>query len=175
MPTSPTAPNRAAAAARYLPAHVRLLLVAEAPPCDAERYFYFERVERHDWLFRYVWEGLTGKKPDREHKATHLAALRDAGIFLIDLHEASISQPTLADLRPCVPGLITRIRDLAPGAIILIKSSVYDVAFAALAAADLPVIDARIPFPASGQQPKFLTGFRAALHDARFTWPAAGR
>jgi hypothetical protein len=24
--------------------------------------FYFEKVERHDWLFRYVWEGLSGSQ-----------------------------------------------------------------------------------------------------------------
>jgi hypothetical protein len=154
---------RRRAAAKYRPARTDLLIVAEAPPCDADRYFYFESVDRHDWLFRYVYQGLTGAKPTREGKAAHLAEIRDAGVFLIDLHEDHISQPRAAALAPCVPGLIDRCRAIAPKRIVLVKSIVYDVAFAALRAAKLPVIDARIPFPASGQQPKFLEGFRAAI------------
>jgi hypothetical protein len=163
-------PNaRAIAASRYRPSKVKLLLVAEAPPCTPGRYFYFEHMDQHDWLFRYVWEALTGDKPDRTRKAEHLAALRDAGVFLIDLHEESISQPTLTDLRPMVPGLLKRCAELKPAHIILIKSIVHDVAYEPLIAAGLPVIDARIPFPASGQQKKFLSGFRQAASEARFS------
>lgn len=158
--------RRRAAAAKYRPSRVRLLLVGEAPPCTPDRYFYFERVDRHDWLFRYVWEGLTGAKPDRADKAAHLAALRDAGVFLIDLHEESVSQPSLAQLRTHVPGLVERCRALDPRHIILIKSVVHDAAYEALAEAGLPVVDARIPFPASGQQKKFLETFRDALSAA---------
>lgn len=158
--------QRRAAGRKYRPTRVNLLLVAEAPPCTPDRYFYFEHVDRHDWLFRYVWEGLMGTKPDRTRKAEHLAALRDAGVYLIDLHEASISQPTLADLRPHVPGLVEHCRDLRPKAIVLIKSTVYDAAYEPLRAAGLPVIDERIPFPASGQQKKFLEAFRRAVDSA---------
>lgn len=154
---------RRAAAAKYQPTRIKLLLVAEAPPCDTDRYFYFEHVDQHDWLFRYVWEGLTGEKPDRAHKPDHLAALRNAGVFMIDLHEANISQPTAAELRPQVSGLLARCEAMKPGHIVLIKSIVHDVAYDALAAAGLPVIDVRLPFPASGQQKKFLDSFRAAV------------
>jgi hypothetical protein len=165
-------PTRRAAAHKYRPARVDLLLVAEAPPCDTDRYFYFERVDRHDWLFRYVWEGLTGEKPERDRKPEHLAALRDAGVYLIDLHENNVSQPSPAQLCPQVSGLIERCRELAPRHIILIKSSVYDAAYAALADAGLPVIDERIPFPASGQQRKFLESFRGACAGAGIKQPA---
>lgn len=160
--------KRRAAAARYKPGTIELLLIAEAPPCTADRYFYFEHVDPHDWLFRYVWEGLMGGKPDREHKAQHLAALRDAGVYMIDLHEESISQPALSDLLPKVPGLIERCAQLRPRHIVLIKSSAYDAAFTALRAAALPVIDERIPFPSSGQQKRFLESFRRAAAHAGF-------
>src|SRR4051812_36836065 len=146
--------KRQCAAARYKPARLRLLLVAEAPPCAVDRYFYFEQVDRHDWLFQYVWEGLMGAKPDRDKKPEHLASLRDAGVFMIDLHEENISQPSLAQLRPKVSGLVQRCQKLDPPHIALIKSIVYDVAFGPLRAAGLNVIDERIPFPASGQQRK---------------------
>ena len=154
---------RRRAAAKYRPSRVRLLLVAEAPPCTPGRHFYFDHVDPHDWLFRYVWEGLTAAKPDRTRKAEHLAALRDAGVFMIELHEESISEPSLADLRPKVPGLVERAAALKPEHIVLIKSVVHDAAFEALKAARLPVIDERLPFPASGQQKKFLEGFRRAV------------
>lgn len=155
--------QRQAAAARYKPKKINLLLAAEAPPCTPDRYFYFEHVDRHDWLFRYVWEGLMNDKPDRSRKAEHLATLRDVGVYVLDLHEETVSQPSLAALRPCVPGLLDRCRELKPGHIALIKSSVFDVAFEPLRAAGLPVIDERIPFPASGQQKKFLDSFRRAV------------
>ena len=158
--------SRQAAAARYKPAKVNLLLIAEAPPCDTDRYFYFEDVPQHDWLFRYVYEGLTGIKPDRASKPDHLAQLRDQGVFLIDLHEANISQPSLAVLRPKVPDLVARCRTLKPRHIALIKSTVYDAAYEPLKAAGLPVIDERLPFPASGQQVRFLQGFARVLEHA---------
>lgn len=161
--------ERQAAAAKYKPDRIELLLVAEAPPCAPDRYFYFEHVDQHDWLFRYVWEGLMGTKPDRAQKAEQLAELRHMGIFMIDLHEESISRPSLADLRPKVAGLLDRCRALKPRRIVLIKSSVYDAAFEPLRAADLPVIDERIPFPASGQQKKFLNSFQRAAAIAGFT------
>lgn len=162
--------HRRAAARKYQPERVRLLLVAEAPPCATDRYFYFETVDKHDWLFRYVWEGLTGEKPDREQKAAHLAAMRDAGVFMIDLHEDHVEQPTLTQLRPCVPGLVERCRGLKPEAIVLIKSIVYDASYAAVRDAGLPVVDVRMPFPASGQQPTFLKLFRQALDACGYRW-----
>lgn len=157
---------RKAAAARYKPSSVNLLLVAEAPPCDTDRYFYFEDVAQHDWLFRYVYEGLTGIKPDRAAKATHLAQLRELGVYMIDLHEANVSQPSLAVLRPMVPGLVERCRAIMPRHIALIKSTVYDAAYAPLKEAGLPVIGERMPFPASGQQVKFLQGFAKVVEAA---------
>ena len=106
--------QRRAAAKRYKPASVRLLLVAEAPPCATERYFYFEDVDRHDWLFRYVWEALAGEKPARDDKPAQLAALRDAGVFLIDLHEENVSQPSLSELRAKTAGLVERQQQAGP-------------------------------------------------------------
>jgi hypothetical protein len=160
---------RLAAAAKYTPRKVRLLIVAEAPPCATDRYFYFEEVASNDWLFRYVFEGLYGAKPERETKADDLARLRDDGIFLIDLHEDNVSQPDAKTLGACIPGLIDRCRALKPEHIVLIKSIVHDVAFAPLKAAGMPVIDKRLPFPASGQQRNFRVGFREALAAAGFS------
>jgi hypothetical protein len=71
--------------------------------------------------------------------------------------------------------LIGRCRALDPRHIACIKFSVYDAAFEPLRLAGLPVIDERIPFPASGQQKKFLASFRRAAAVAGFSGDAASR
>lgn len=153
--------RRRAAAARWRPDVVDLLLVAEAPPSALDRYFYFEDVRTHDSLFRHVVEGVLGEKPSRD-KPPYLDALRDRGIFLIDLCEDPFAHRRAA-LPGCVPGLVERALALRPTRVILISAGAYDTAYDALDAAGLPVIDARLPFPGSGQQRRFLEGFRRAL------------
>ena len=74
--------RRQSAAARWRPADVDLLLVAEAPPSALDRYFYFEDVRTHDSLFRHVVEAVLGERPTRD-KAPYLDALRERGVFLI--------------------------------------------------------------------------------------------
>ena len=144
--------RRAEAAARFQPKQIDTLLVGEAPPSALDRYFYFEDVHIHDSLFRHVAEVVLGEKPTRD-KAPYLDALRDRGYFLIDVSEDPISSTD--ELAARVPGLIRRCRGLAPRRIVLIKVSTYDYAYAALRDAGLPAIDARIPFPGSGQQNRF--------------------
>ncbi len=154
---------RAAAAAKYRPSSIDLLIVAEAPPCTPGRYFYFEHVDKHDWLFRYVCKTLHGQLPDRTNKPHHLARLKSEGVFLIDLAPDGGKDFTARKLAPLVPALITRCRELAPKRIAMIKATVYDTAYPALASAGLPVIDERIPFPASGQQLNFERTFARAV------------
>lgn len=152
--------RRAEAAARFRPHHVETLLVGEAPPSALDRYFYFEDVEIHDSLFRHVAEVVLGEKPTRD-KAPYLDALRDRGIFLIDLSQDPIA--STLELPAKVPDLVRRCRAIAPDRIVLIKVSTYDYAYDALREAELPVIDARLPFPGSGQQNRFKDLFREVL------------
>lgn len=160
--------QRTNAAERYKPQHIRLLLVAQMPPRagsgDAPRYFYFEDVTKHDDLFRGVVKAVLGAEPIRRNKAALLTRLREQGVFLIDL------KPNPIDPRPLtafVPALVERCRLLRPDNIILIKVDVYDVAFQALCEAGLPVVNARIPFPGSGQQLEFASGMERALNEAK--------
>jgi hypothetical protein len=152
------------AAERYKPEHIRLLLVAETPPVtqpsDPPRYFYFEAVSKHDGLFRGVVRAVLKVEPDRASKARLLDRLRERGVFLIDL------KPDPSDPRPFsdfVPSLIERCRALRPERIILIKANVFDEAFAALKAANLPVVNVRVPFPGSGRQAEFAQQFAKAM------------
>ena len=152
--------RRARAARRFKPSSVDLLLVAESPPRDPRRYFYFDDVEEHDGLFRYVAWGILGQRPRRKDKRSDLEQLQRQGVFLIDL------KPDPTDPRhpgEFVPELVEAIRRLQPRKVILIKTSVYDLAYPKLAAAGLPVVDERIPFPSSGQQRRFMDSFARAL------------
>lgn len=172
MPADAPLAARQRAADAYTPSAVRLLLIAEAPPCDTDRYFYFTHPDRHDWLFRYVYLGLTGTKADPADKPRCLEQIRRCGVLVTELHQANVSAPSAARLTPCVPGLVDRCRAIGPAHIALIKSIVYDVAFEPLTRAGFSVIDQRLPFPASGQQKRFLEGFarvvqRAGLHAHR--------
>ena len=72
--------RRREAAARYKPAAIDLLLVAEAPPSSLDRYFYFTHVREHDNLFRYVCRVLLGREPTREGKNDLLKELRNKGV-----------------------------------------------------------------------------------------------
>jgi hypothetical protein len=123
------------------------MLVAEAPPSAADRYFYFEYVADQDSLFRDVCQEVLGYRPGRNAKPAALAQLQDAGVFLIDLSFDSVDDQSRRLMSHLVPDLISRCLALSPDRIILIKANVYDLTFEPLRAAGLPVVDERIPFP----------------------------
>jgi hypothetical protein len=62
-----------------------------------------------------------------------------------------------------VPGLVRRVRRIAPARIIVIKSSAFDLVRDALLDAGLPLVDERVPFPGSGQERRFTTSLARAL------------
>jgi hypothetical protein len=136
------------------------LLVAEAPPADVDRYFYFENVPTQDSLFRYVARSILDLEPTRANKTELLMQLRDRGVVLIDLKQDPVAG---ASAVAEIPGLVRRARQLDPEKIILLKSSVFDLVYEPLAEAGLPVVDERVPFPGTGQQRRFETAFARAL------------
>jgi len=158
---------RDAAAARYRPDVVELLLVAEAPPSSLDRYFYFGDVPDQDSLFRYVVRAVLATEPSRPDKPSELRRLADLGVFLIDL-KPEPKGPGDA-LEAYVPGLVARAAALAPRHVITIKANVCDLAQQPLRAAGLHVVDQRTPFPGSGQQRRFLEHMGAALDSMSYT------
>lgn len=159
------------AAQRFRPKRVRLLLVAEAPPAALHRYFYFPNVTEHDSLFRYVARLVLDAEPTRSGKLELLDSLRDAGVFLIDVCEEPIADKS--DLRQAVPDLVRRVKAIHPEHVILIKATVYDVARLPLKEAGVPVVDAMVPFPGSGQQRRFEEAMSAVLES--IDWSPRGR
>lgn len=156
--------RRQRAARKYRPDRVALLLIAEAPPSALDRYFYFEDVREQDSLFRYVARAILKAEPTRDNKPDLLQRLCEHGVLLIDLKPDPVDRTPLADH---VPGLVRRVKRIAPSKIILVKASVYDASFAALSESGLPVVDQRVPFPGSGQQRRFEVAFTAALKEAK--------
>lgn len=158
------ATKRKTAATKYRPPEIRLLLVAEAPPEDVTRYFYFEKVTTQDSLFRYVCKGLYGEAPDRSDKSSWLNRLRNDGVFLIDLSPEPVS-PGWNGHQAQSAELVQRCLQLKPQKVILIKAPVFDAAYEPLREAGLPVSSVRIPFPGSGQQKRFEQLFATALQE----------
>jgi hypothetical protein len=153
--------RRDAAAARYKPKKVELLLVAEAPPAALDRYFYFESVPDQDSLFRHVFRAVLAIEPSRSAKSDQLRSLTDRGVFLIDLKpEPKLPGETL---EAYVPDLVARAISLRPSHVIVITANVCDLTQQPLRAAGLDVVDQRVPFPGSGQQRRSLETMGAAL------------
>ncbi len=115
--------RRDAAAARYKPEAVELLLVAEAPPAALDRYFYFKDVPDQDSLFRHVARAVLAIEPSRSQKPVQLQRLADRGVFLIDLKP----DPKLAGetLEAYVPDLVARAVELRPRHVITLDPNVY--------------------------------------------------
>jgi hypothetical protein len=152
--------RRQRAAEKYKPDEIRILLVAEAPPTANDRYFYFEDVASHDWLFLGVVEVLLNYKSGRLEKQACLKKLQEIGIFLIDLKLDPVDG---SPLQAYVPNLVARCRELASEKIILIKATVYDAAYIPLKSAGLPVVNKRVYFPSTGRQSEFREQFADAL------------
>lgn len=153
--------RRDAAAAKFKPEPIELLLVAEAPPSSLDRYFYFEDVRDQDSLFRHVVRATLAIEPSRTKKASELQQLADRGVFLIDLKPEPKSPGET--LEAYVPDLAIRAAALNPRHVLTIKANVCDLAQQPLRAAGLQVVDQRVPFPGSGQQRRFLEAMASAL------------
>ena len=159
---------------RYRPSTLRTLLIAESPPCDLDRYFYFEAVPKQDSLFLEIMGVIypemkaaylkSGRDPAL--KAELLEHFQSDGYWLMDLseipHEVSGKKP-----EDSLPDLLARIEKVAEKdtRIILIKSNVYDNCYPALKEQQYSVSEERIPFPGSGQQGVFRERFGRALQD----------
>ena len=162
----------AAARNKYRPADLKILIIAEAPPCNLDRYFYFEEVPRQDSLFLEIMGVLypeakarylaSGREP--AYKAGLLEEFQSDGYWLMDLAELP-QEVTGVRHEDSLPSLLARVGKVvsADTRIILIKANVYDCCYPALKELGYHVSDERIPFPGSGQQAVFRQKFRRAL------------
>lgn len=158
---------------RYKPRHIRVLLIAEAPPNSLDRYFYFEDVKKQDSLFLEIMGVLYPEQKaqylhsgrDSALKKELLERFREDGFWLMDLSEVP-SGISNATLESCVPNLIARlekhIEKITP--VILIKANIYDLCYPVLLSNGYNVQAERMPFPGSGQQKVFREKFRKVVN-----------
>ena len=157
---------------KYKPEKVKYLIIAEAPPDSLERFFYYENVPQHDYLFLGIAEALfpvlknqfidNGRKP--ETKEIILRKFQQEGFYLLDFSELPLSLLE-SDLKSQLPNLIEKTKSVINDDthIILIKANVYDSVFHSLNAKFKNVINQRIAFPGQGWQKEFQIKFKRAL------------
>jgi len=158
---------------KYLPKNIKYLLIAEAPPDSLERFFYFEDVKKHDYLFLGVAQAMypdlkekfLASKRNIEIKKSILTKFKNDGFFLLDLSELPLTlmQESLENQLPNLKEKIEKVANKQTK-IILIKVNVYDTAYSYLVKQGFEnVINYRIPFPGQGGQKKFQEKFKKAL------------
>jgi hypothetical protein len=157
---------------KYKPKHINVLIIAEAPPCALDRFFYFEDVKKQDSLFLEIMGVLYPEKKeaylksgrDTSLKKDLLETFQSDGFWLLDLSEIPTSLLN-SSLENCVSSLIPKLeKDINEStSVILIKSNVYDTCYMPLKSKGYKVINERLPFPGSGQQKVFREKFRTAL------------
>jgi hypothetical protein len=151
--------RRQAAARKYQPKRIRLLLLAEAPP-DEERFFYFEAEDTADPLFTQVGEVLFETPPVGE-KTAFLKELRRRGVFVADLKPDG---PRRGEpLEPYVAPLLINLTTMSPEAVVLVGSDAYRAAHDRLAKAGVPVVDMKVPAPVAGEEKDFRQKLRQAI------------
>jgi hypothetical protein len=168
--------TRMRAAAKYRPSRARVLFIAEAPPNEESRYFYYEDVFNEDWLWIGIMKGLYRltfgvSNQERPRKKYWLEQFRDSGYQLIDALKGPIrgSHPQrVCAIRASQGNLLSEIREICPEQIVLIKASVYEALLRPLREAGLNVVnEISLPFPSTGHQTEFQNELRRMIDSGR--------
>jgi len=147
---------------KYLPKHVKVLLIAESPPPAPEvqssrQFYYTDRIRKDDRLFVNTIRALypeTVETPEPEletQKEQWLRRFQADGWYMIEaLEESQVHEVTKkerqARIQAAAPRLVERVRGIAePGTkVILIKSNVYDMAAKPLRDAGFNVLNTEL-------------------------------
>ena len=152
--------RRRAAAQKWQPKRVHLLLVAPAPPDDPTQYFYYESANSHDPLFDSVGYVLFEEEPSGP-KEPYLKLLRRRGVFVIELDpRAPVGEGTQSDPEQW---LAMRIDPLQPEHIVTLGREVHAAAAKELERAGLPLVPVVVPFSPRGDRAEFARELRHAL------------
>lgn len=174
---------------KYKPKGIKLLFIAEAPPENFERFFYYEDVKEKDALFinlirvlypEYRKENGTSVSWIREHKKELLKRFQRDGYYLIDALLEPISLKSspkwrIKRIKLMRSNTLAKINELMNNnsakdfRIVLIKSTVHEALNNFLTDANLPVInrETSVPFPSHGHSARFASQLHKILsmHD----------
>jgi len=151
---------------KYRPENIKLLFVAESPPDDVERFFYYEDVKEQDSLFiqtmRVVYNLSDPAQVIRKNKKSLLDRFCADSLFLEDALDQPIgvtgTQAKVAVIKKhrsvFMSKLSQAIDESVP--IILISRPVYDGLYKLLIQKGYNVLNTEmIDFPGQSGQPKF--------------------
>ena len=156
---------REAARNKYRPEKINVLFVAEAPPAELDRFFYFENVSEGDYLYLETMKVVFGNVDIidlRQRKVEFLEGFKENGFFLLDAVNKPIPQSTSSyERRDRVWSernhLVEMMRKLVDSRtdVVLIKSTVFGIRDF-LIKSDFHVInDEAIEFPSNGHQGQY--------------------
>ncbi|MBI2246807.1 MAG: hypothetical protein HYU65_02550 [Armatimonadetes bacterium] len=163
---------------KYRPLRIKYLLVAESPPADPNRFFYFEDVRTRDSLFLETMKVLypvdfKTAAETRRRKSEFLRRFMEDGFYLIDAVDrplGRVSRPEkMRTVRQAVPALLQKVRncDGTSVRVVLISSLIYSICNRPLRDSGFEVAnDQAISFPSSGRQLEFRRKFQEALKNA---------
>jgi len=173
-----------AAAEKYKPTYkIKYLFIAEAPPEKKEgeelRYFYSEKVEKHDHLFKNIVEILFSMKYERSDKKQWLIELQSIGFFLIDaIHTpipSGLSDKVIAGLiNDDFAYFLEKLKKLTDKdtKIILIKKVVFNSLNGRLRKLGFNVINTEmLNFPSRGNQTQFREKFKELIIKEQISFP----
>lgn len=153
---------------KYRPKSIKLIFIAEAPPCTDDRFFYFEDVSKGDSLFLHIIRAVFPElekwetRKIRAHKAELLNRFMEAGYFLEDSVENAIEKGTSARNKEKIieaeqEHLAERLKAFKKEIpMVLLSAGVFKINHDFLTQKGFTILnDSPIPFPGSGQQGKF--------------------
>lgn len=160
---------------KYKPDTIRWLFVAESPPSDPTRFFYYEHVPRADSLFLELIKALypmqfTTARKVRVEKRAFLERFRRDGCYLEDAVEYPLGEmgPTgkARKLQEALPRLMSRLQTLveADTKVVLISMPVFKVCSDELRRSGFRLVnEGPIDFPGFGRQRNFQSKMRDLL------------
>ncbi|MDQ5823117.1 MAG: hypothetical protein M3441_02775 [Chloroflexota bacterium] len=157
--------KREKAREKYKPNPIEVLFIAEAPPGDDDRFFYYEDVKAHDWLYLGLMKILYGVRETstlRQMKKDYLACFCEHGFYLMDACKKSMPRGARTNekkriLTAALDELIESLKELEQSSqfskstpVILIAAPVFSACQDALKSAGYNILNNRaVYFPST--------------------------
>lgn len=159
----------------FQPYIIRYLLIAESPPNDPARFFYFKNVKTQDSLYIETMRAiyyLDDKNAEyfRKHKEPFLHKFMLDGFYLIDTVDEPLGGLSKQKKIKCISNNLVPLKDklgklvTKETKIILISAAVHEALYEELTCSDYDLInESMINFPGSGNQLIFREKIRKVL------------
>lgn len=156
---------------QYLPDKIRFLFVAEAKPDSPDRFFYYDKVTRRDYLYIYLMRALYGYGDQdeqwlRDNKQVMLDRFKNDGCYLVDaVDEIKADTKQSARIKAIKANADNKIAEIESllsqhgdehTELVIIKATVFKVLYEPLKTKFNVINDSPIYFPSHSNQFAFL-------------------